>query len=475
MSSADDELVSLTATELVAAFRRGTISPVEVTGAVLERIDARQPALNCFYRLDAPGARAAARASEARWRAGTPCGPIDGVPVTMKENVAVAGLPRPAGTAAFADAPPEVRDGPATARSREAGGVLLGTTVMPDLGMLSSGVSSLHGITRSPWNPEWSVGGSSSGAGAAAAARLGPLHVGSDIGGSLRLPAGWLGLVTLKPSFGRVPVDPPYVGRVVGPLARTADDVALFLSVLTRPDARDYSALDPSRGLDWSDVRYPVGGSGGGPGGLRVAFHVAAGAGTATGGVVAAVVRAAAALFASAGAHVEEIDPFVTPELLAGADLFLRARSWADLAALDPERRAAVLPFVREWALPGSRADGADVIAAFGVIQELRRVTVAATAGYDLMLSPVAPMATYPAHWPMPSNDPATSLDHCAYTLPYNFSEQPASSINAGFTPDGRPIGLQIAGRRFDDLGVLRATRWFEDARPREAAPVWPA
>ena len=466
----DDDLVSLSATDLVEAYRSGTLSPVEVTAAVLTRIDALQPVLNCFYRLDAPGARAAARASEARWRAGEPAGPIDGVPFTVKENIAVAGLPRPSGSAAFADAPPEPCDGPATARSREAGGVLLGTTVMPDLGMLSSGVSSLHGLTRSPWNPAWSVGGSSAGAGAAAAARLGPLHVGSDIGGSLRLPAAWGALVTLKASHGRVPVDPPYMGRVAGPIARTTDDVALYLSVLARPDARDYTALGPGYPVDWTDLGYPAGG----PAGLRVGFHLTAGAGTATDPEVAGAVRAAAGLFAGAGADVEEIDPFCTPRMLADLDLFLRARSWADVAALGPERRDAVHPFVRDWVRAAAELSGAAVIAALAGIGVLRRATVAATARFDLVLSPVAPMATFPAHWPMPSNDPATSLDHCAYTAPYNFSEQPASSVNAGFTSDGRAIGLQIAGRRFDDLGVLRATRWFEGTRPNSATPVWP-
>ncbi len=467
------ELVSLTATELVAAYRARALSPVEVADAVLARAEALQPVLNCFYRLDPDGARAAARASEERWRSGAPAGPIDGVPFTMKENVAVAGQPRPAGSAAYADAAPEPADGPATARSRESGGVLLGTTVMPDLGMLSSGVSSLHGVTRSPWDHAWSVGGSSAGAGAAAAARLGPLHVGSDIGGSLRLPASWLGLVTLKPSFGRVPVDPPYMGRCVGPLTRTVDDAALYLRVLARPDARDFTSLGAENTLDW--VLDEAGGGAGGVAGLRVGVHVDAGAGLATDPEVAATVRAAAALFAAAGARVEEIDPFLTPELMAQLDRFLRARSWADVAALPYERRSAVLPFIQDWALGGADLSGVEVLAAYQGIQTMRRVTVAATGAYDLVLSPVSPVATFPAEWPMPSNDPATSLHHCAYTAPYNFSEQPASSVNAGFTADGRPIGLQLAGRRWDDLGVLRATRWFERARPASAAPLWPA
>ena len=459
----------LPATELVARYQSGDLSPVEVTAAVLDKAERLQPELNCFWGLDRAGALAAAAASERRWATGTPLGTIDGVPVSIKENVAVRGFSQPSGTAAKFDAPVATVDGPSAARIREAGGVIFGVTVMPDYGMLSSGVSSLHGITHSPWNPAWTVGGSSAGAGAAAAAGIGPLHVGSDIGGSLRLPATWLGLVTLKPSFGRVAVDPPFMGRVAGPLTRTVDDAALFLGVLARPDLRDYTGLG-EQNLDWTDVHSPETGVAG----LTVAYHLAGGAGLATDPEVAASVLQAVELFAAAGAIVEEIAPPMTEKYLADLDLFLRVRSLADYEVLEPARQAMVLDFIRDWVLAGSGVSGTEVLRCYQSIQDLRAATVAVTAPYDVVLSPVSPVAAFAAEWPMPTNDAATSLDHIAFTAPYNFSEQPASSVNCGFTTDGRPIGLHIAGRRFEDLAVLRATHWYEQARPSAAEPVWP-
>jgi len=463
---------SLPATELTRRYRSGDLSPVEVAVAVLDTAERLQPELNCFWGIDRVGALAAAAASEQRWAAGIPLGRIDGVPASIKENIAVRGFSQPSGTAAKFDAPVASVDGPAAARIREAGGVIFGVTVMPDYGMLSSGVSSLHGITRSPWNPAWTVGGSSSGAGAAAAAGIGPLHVGSDIGGSLRLPATWLGLVSLKPSFGRIAVDPPYMGRVAGPLTRTVDDAALLLEVLTRPDARDYSSLG-EQNLDWNDGHYSE--TAGSPvAGLRVGYHVAGGAGMDTDPEVAAAVLEAVDHFAANGAIVTKIAPVMTETYLADLDRFLRVRSLADYESLAPDRQAMVLEFIRDWVMGGTGATGTEVVRCYQSIQDLRATTVAATTAYDLVLSPVAPVAAFAAEWPMPTNDAASSLDHIAFTAPYNFSEQPASSVNCGFTVDGRPIGLQIAGRRFDDLAVMRATHWYEQTRPPAARPVWP-
>ena len=251
-------LATMTAIEITAAFADRSVSPVEVHDAVHEVMERREPVLNAFWARDADQSRAAAQASEARWRAGEPLGPIDGVPVTLKENIARAGVPMPAGNAGVQPIVPE-RNAPITDRVLESGGVVLGSTVMPDWGMLSSGVSSLHGTTRSPWNPNWTTGGSSSGAGAAAAGGYGPLHVGSDIGGSIRLPGTWLGLATLKPSAGRVPLDAPYLGRCAGPLTRTVTDAALLMAVLSRPDLRDWTSLPPQQ-IDWSALDLDVSG-----------------------------------------------------------------------------------------------------------------------------------------------------------------------------------------------------------------------
>src|SRR6202008_2576321 len=192
---------------------------------------------------------AAARASTDRWQKDEKTGSLDGVPVTIKDNVATKGQPVPLGAASVKHVPSPV-DAPPVARLREAGAVIFSKTTMPDYGMLSSGLSSFHPLTRNPWDLSKNPGGSRAGAGAAAAAGYGPLHLGTDIGGSVRLPACWCGLVALKPSLGRVPVDPPYVGRVAGPLTRTVDDAALVMSVLSRPDRRDGMSL-PAHEINW--------------------------------------------------------------------------------------------------------------------------------------------------------------------------------------------------------------------------------
>ena len=241
---------ALPATELLAAYAAGTMSPVDVVLDVADVVAEREPTLNALWVNDLATRPDAlleqARASERRWSAGQPVGALDGIPVTVKENLARAGVPMPSGNAGVTPVRP-ARSSPVVERVEEAGGIIVGSTVMPDWGMLSSGVSSLHGITRSPWDARLTTGGSSAGAGAAAAAGYGPLHVGTDIGGSIRLPGTWLGLTTLKPSAGRVPLDTPYLGRAAGPMTRTAADAALLLSVLSRPDPRDWTALPPER------------------------------------------------------------------------------------------------------------------------------------------------------------------------------------------------------------------------------------
>src|SRR5260221_4109149 len=233
----------LSAVQVAAQYASGALSPVDVANGCLKRIEAWEPRLNAMYRVDREGALAAAKSAEARWRANQPLSALDGVPVTIKENIYTKGDPAPIGTGANADAAPQPADAPPAARLREAGCVILGKTTMPDFGMLSAGVSSIHGITRNPWNTSRNTSGSSSCAGAAAAAGYAPLHLGTDIGGSVRLPATHCGIFALKPSLGRVPVYPPYLGRVVGPMTRSVADAALLMNVIARPDPRDFMSL----------------------------------------------------------------------------------------------------------------------------------------------------------------------------------------------------------------------------------------
>jgi Asp-tRNA(Asn)/Glu-tRNA(Gln) amidotransferase A subunit family amidase len=456
-------LHELSAAELSAAYRARQLSPLEVTRELLAHVERWEPVLCATYALDPQGALEAARASQARWMQGRPLSPLDGVPCTIKENIATRGVPVPLGTAATVLAP-AADDAPPAARLRESGCVFLAKTTMPDWGMLSSGLSSFHRLARNPWNPALNPGGSSAGAGAAAAAGYGPLHLGTDIGGSIRLPAGWCGVFGFKPSNGRVPIKPPYIGRVAGPMTRTVLDAALMMAPLSRPDARDTMSL-PAQDIAWSALDLDLRG-------LRLGLQMDAGWGLPVDPEVAAAVQAAARLLEGAGAVVEPLQPFSTREMVDGIDRFWRMRSWLDFEALPPARREQVLPYIRRWIASGERLTGAEVFRGFSQIAVLREAAVAACAPFDFVLSPVSPVASFPAEWASPLNDPERPFEHIAFTLPFNMSEQPAASIDCGHTADGRPIGLQIAGRRHDDLGVLRLARAWEQMRP--APRPWP-
>ncbi len=456
-------LHDLSAAELLAAFRSKALSPVEVTRSVLLHMHRWEPHLHATYALDAEQALAQAEASQARWLKGQPHGALDGVPVTIKENIATRGVPVPLGTAAT-ELVPAAADAPPAARLREAGAVILCKTTMPDYGMLSSGLSSFHQLTRNPWDLSKNPGGSSAGAAAAAAAGYGPLHVGTDIGGSLRLPAGWCGIFTLKPSLGRIPIFPPYAGRVAGPMTRSVADAALMMSTLTLPDVCDTMSL-PYQSIEWQQLDRDIKG-------LRIGLLMDAGWGMAVEPEVRAAVEAAARRFEAAGAIITPIQPFTTRSMVDGIDDFWRTRSWLDLSALPEARRARVLPYIAEWARGGAGLSGERVFRGYSQMGAMRDAAVAATRPFDMLLSPTAPMPAFAAEWAGPSNDPARPFEHIAFTLPFNMSEQPAASINCGTTASGLPIGLQIVGQRFDDLGVLQVSRAFEQLRP--AQRPWP-
>ena len=454
------------AAELAAAYASGELSPVQVTRALLERIEAWDPRINAMYRVQRESALEQARASETRWRSGRPLSALDGVPLTIKENIYTRGDPAPIGTRANEEAPLQGADAPPAARVREAGCVILGKTTMPDFGMLSSGLSSLHGVTRNPWRLDRNPSGSSSGAGAAAAAGYAPLHLGTDIGGSVRLPATHCGIFGLKPSLGRVPVHPPYLGRVTGPMTRSVADAALLMDVIARPDARDFMSL-PFQECNFGELS-PLE-----PQRVRIGFLPDMGVGLAVDPEVRSAAEAAATALAGAGCHVESIRSFLTEEMLDGMCRFFEARSYHDLMNLTAGKRAKVLPFVAEWcSWRAAQFSGRDVMQAYTLVMSMREAAVAASQPYDFILSPTSPILAYEAELPAPGNDPRHALPHIAFTVPYNMSEQPAASINWTSSADGLPIGVQLIGKRFDDVGVLRLSLLVEQLRPRQRA--WP-
>src|SRR6201985_1093272 len=362
-SDAVAALHDLSATDLIAGFRARQFSSLEVLDDVLAHIAVWEPHLNALYAFDPEGARAAAKASTERWQKGEPMGPLDGVPVTIKDNIATKGTPVPLGSAVSRLIPAET-DAPPAARLREAGAIIFSKTTMPDLGMLSSGLSSFHPLTRNPWDLRQNPGGSSAGAGAAGAAGYGPLHLGTDIGGSVRLPACWCGLVALKPSLGRVPIDPPYVGRVAGPMTRTVDDAALMMSVLAKPDRRDGMSLPP-HDINWKALEKS-------PRKLRLGLMLDLGVGQALEKPVREVVVKAAKAFEAAGAVVTEVDSILNREMLDGLANSWRARMWNALSTLPEAERRKTLPYIYRWAERGAKLSGADAVRGFNQTMAIR-------------------------------------------------------------------------------------------------------
>jgi len=456
-------LHDLTAVQLLALYRSRQLSSVEYLQHLIAHIERWEPHLCALYAYAPERALGEAREAEARWLKGEPRGELDGVPVTIKELIASVGDPIPQGSAAV-PLTPAIRDAPPTARLREAGAILLAKTTVPDFGMLSSGLSSFHKLARNPWNLAMNPGGSSAGAAAAAAAGYGPLHVGTDIGGSVRLPAAWCGLVGFKPSLGRIPVDPYYTGRCAGPMTRSLDDTALLMKHLSRADWRDATSLPPAE-LDWNirpaEVR-----------GLRIGLQLDPGCGLQPEAEVRRAVEAAAQRFAEAGAEIIEVRPILDRPLLDGLDLFWRARLWAEIETLPAERQAQVLPYIYQWAEGGAQVSGVQAVRGFNQTFEMRRRAAEQFHGIDCLLSPTNQVAAFPADWASPTNDPALPFEHICFTVPWNMSEQPALSINCGFTAAGMPIGLQIVGPRFADVAVLRLGKAFENWRG--ALPRWP-
>jgi aspartyl-tRNA(Asn)/glutamyl-tRNA(Gln) amidotransferase subunit A len=457
-------LHDLSAVDLIAGFRARQFSPSEVLEDVLAHVAVWEPHIKALYAFDPEGARATAKASTERWQNGQPIGVLDGVPATIKDNIATKGTPVPLGAATTKLVPAAV-DAPPAARLREAGAVIFSKTTMPDYGMLSSGLSSFHPLTRNPWDLSKNPGGSSSGAGAAAAAGYGPLHLGTDIGGSVRLPACWCGLVALKPSLGRIPIDPPYVGRVTGPMTRIVDDAALMMSVLSRPDRRDGMSLPPDS-INWKALDKPLRKQ-------RIGLMLDLGVGQALEQDVRDVTVKAAKAFETAGAIVTDVPGVLTREMLDGLDNFWRARMWDDLSKLTPAERVKALPYILTWAEAGAKLSGVEVVRGFNATMAIRAAAAKLFWDLDYVISPVSPVVNFAAELAAPLNDPAKPFEHICYTVPWNMAENPAVSINGGYDKQGFPIGVQIIGRRFDDIGVLGIAKAFEGLRGPQKP--WPA
>ncbi len=281
----------------------------------------------------------------------------------------------------------------------------------------------------------------------------------------MRLPACWCGIVALKPSLGRVPIDPPYVGRVAGPMTRTVDDAALMMSVMSKPDRRDGMRL-PANDINWKSLDLPKRK-------LRIGLLLDLGVGQALEKDVRDVAIKAARAFESTGAEVSEIKGILTREMLDGIDNFWRARAWDELSQLTPQTREKTLPYILKWAEPGAKLSGIDVIRGFNVTMALRAAAAKLFTEVDYLISPVSPVVKFAAELAAPLNDPERPFEHICFTVPWSMAENPAISINGGYDATGFPIGVQIVGRRFDDLGVLGMAKAFETLRGPQRP--WPS
>ncbi|MCX8097742.1 MAG: amidase [Casimicrobiaceae bacterium] len=471
-----ERLCWLTAADLERQYAAGLIDPVHVVESVARRMDACEPHLNAIYLRKDFDALALAQESRARLHAreggAARRSPLDGVPVTVKENVYTRGDPSPIGTAAN-PLTPKTENAPLVDRLVEAGAIVVAKTTMPDFGMLTSGRSSLHGTTRNPWRLDRNPGGSSSGAAAACAAGYGPLHIGTDIGGSIRLPAHFCGIFGLKPSLGRVPINPPYMGRVAGPMTRTVRDAALLMNVIARPDPahRDFMNLPPDQ-TDYAAAleRFEVKGK-------RIAVLTRSVYASGIDAEIVTAVESCAQALERLGADLVPIEPFVNAADLDAVGAFFEARSHAEIFSMPQAQRERILPFIVQWvSYRAPRFTGEDLIGFLNRMYALRERTVQATHAFDFVLSPVCRVLAFGAEQCCPGDDPTHALEHIEFTAPYNLSEQPAASINWSYATSAEhaplPIGVQVAGRRFDDLGVLQLCRVIEQIRPPQRP--WP-
>ncbi len=458
---------ALTAEQLHACYAQGDLSPLQVTEAILQRAEQLDGQLNAFVIIDRTGALKQAQAASDRWRHQRPLSKLDGVPVSVKDLVAVKGLPTRSGSLTSSRNALADEDCPAVPRLREAGAILFGKTHTPEFGWKGITDSPLHGITRNPWKLERSPGGSSGGAGAAVAAGIGPLAHGTDAGGSIRIPSSYCGLFGIKPTFGRVPQvpnDSPYATLASsGPLARRVRDAARMLTIMTRPDARDWHAL-PYDGTDYEEALDA------GVEGLRIAYSPGLGGARPEAGVAESVAHAASR-FRDFGARVEEVGPLFAP-LRPLFEAYWKA-GFAYLLKGIPEN---------QWSLMD---EGLRALAEEGLSVDLdtyyRAVSARVRLGsqmeqfhqrFDLLVTPTTPTAAPVADvvYHSPRFD---RWEHAVpYTVPFNLTGQPAASIPAGMTRDGLPIGLQIVGPRFSEATILRACQTLERAAPLRASPA---
>ncbi|GAB3819460.1 amidase [Kribbella italica] len=449
----------MTAVELVEGYRRKTISPVEATQEALDAIDRYDERVNAFVLVDREGAMAAAKESEARWHTGEPLGPGDGVPTSIKDALWTKGWPTLRGSHLIDEAGPWDEDAPAVARLRETGAVILGKTTTPEYSWKGVTDSIKYGATGNPWDPTKTSGGSSGGSATAVGLGMGAWSVGTDGGGSVRIPAAFTGTVALKPTYGLIPLFPPSAFGTLshaGPMTRTVRDNAALLDVIAGFDSRDWSAMPTptSSFLDGIDD---------GVAGLRIGFSPDLGF-VDNHPEVDAAVRAAVEVLQAAGAEVSEVDPGFDDPIdafnvlwFSGAAKLLQAYGEAVGDQVDPG--------LRRTAEAGAHFTASDFLDATATRMELGRLMGLFHRRYDVLLTPTLPLPAFAVGQDVPDGSPSPDwTSWTPYTYPFNLTQQPALSVPCGFTSEGLPIGLQIVGKRHADGLVLRVGQAYQSA-----------
>lgn len=476
----DNAICRMDAVTLARRIKSKELSATEVTEAVLRRMDVLEPHLHAFCTPTPDVARAAAKAVDAQIAKGEPVGPLAGVPIGIKDLVATKDIKTVMGSKLYEDFVPD-EDDIVVERLKAAGAVIIGKTNVPEFGYSGVGHSPVFEATRNPWNLAMTSGGSSAGSGASVAAGVAPFAIGSDGGGSVRIPSAHCGLYGIKASMGRVPLypgcrDERYPGvsswetlEHIGPMSRTVADSALMLSVIAGPDPRDRYSI-PAADFDYLEAARPASLKG-----LRIAYSEDWGYAAVDPEVRRVVGEAVAVFERELGCHVERANPGWRSD--AGTTFWTLVAADTDLTGmrkLIAGREREISPHLvdlvtRPWT-------GADFTDAHTQRKAICNAMWRLMANYDLLITPTLAVPPFPLYMQGPDvieGRMGRNADWLCFTFPANLTGQPAASIPAGFTKDGLPVGLQIIGRHLDDRLVLKASAAFEQARPW--ADKWPA
>ncbi len=456
----DEALNWLSATAMGKAYAKRSLSPLQVAQSCLAQMRKHEPQVNAMSFVNENTTLAMAAASDTRWKTGKSFGPLDGVPVLIKDLVLVRGWPTMRGSKTTDRNQPWDQDAPCVARLREQGAVFMGMTTTPEFGWKGVSDSPLTGITRNPWNLSKTPGGSSGGSAAALAAGYAPLAIGTDGGGSIRIPAGFTGTFGLKPSFGRVPAYPlSAYGTVahVGPMTRSVKDAALMLNAISQPDARDWCGL-PYDDIDYTDViKKKIKGK-------KIAFSLTLGY-VDVDSEIAALVTVAADVLSDLGAEIIEINPGFDDPAKCFRDIWWSGARFG-LGGLSAEKKALLEPALAEVVEQAMSLTVEDVYEANRVRGLLGSHMRQFMTGYDVLITPTLPLAAFDVGQLDPSSSDKSGkwVNWTPYTYPFNLTQQPAASVPCGFTSAGLPVGLQIVGKMFDDAIVLQISRAYEKA-----------